>query len=35
SRGAHFRTDYPQRNDAEFRKHSICGRGEDVVFEAW
>lgn len=22
SRGAHYRTDFPERNDAEFRKHS-------------
>ena len=35
SRGAHFRSDYPQRNDAEFQKHSIVGRGDQVVFEAW
>ncbi|UWZ86719.1 L-aspartate oxidase [Occallatibacter riparius] len=35
SRGAHFRSDYPQRNDAEFQKHSIVGRGDEVVFEAW
>jgi succinate dehydrogenase/fumarate reductase flavoprotein subunit len=35
SRGAHFRSDYPQRNDAEFRKHSIVGRGDEIVFEAW
>jgi succinate dehydrogenase/fumarate reductase flavoprotein subunit len=35
SRGAHFRSDYPQRNDAQFQKHSIVGRGDQVVFEAW
>ncbi|HWG20384.1 MAG TPA: L-aspartate oxidase [Terracidiphilus sp.] len=35
SRGAHFRTDFPQRNDAEFQKHSIFGRGENVLFENW
>ncbi|HXI77479.1 MAG TPA: L-aspartate oxidase, partial [Steroidobacteraceae bacterium] len=35
SRGAHFRTDFPQRNDREFRKHSIFGRGEEVIFESW
>jgi L-aspartate oxidase len=38
SRGAHFRSDYPQRNDADFRKHSILGRGgleSPVKFEAW
>jgi succinate dehydrogenase/fumarate reductase flavoprotein subunit len=26
SRGAHFRSDYPRRNDEQFRKHSIVGR---------
>jgi L-aspartate oxidase len=26
SRGAHFRTDFPMRDDAGFRKHSIVGR---------
>jgi L-aspartate oxidase len=26
SRGAHFRLDYPARNDAQFRKHSILER---------
>jgi L-aspartate oxidase len=35
SRGAHFRSDYPQRNDGEFQKHSIAGRGSEIVFEAW
>jgi L-aspartate oxidase len=35
SRGAHFRSDYPQRNDEEFQKHSIVGRGREIVFEAW
>jgi L-aspartate oxidase len=35
SRGAHFRSDYPQRNDEEFQKHSIVGRGSEIVFEAW
>jgi L-aspartate oxidase len=43
SRGAHFRNDYPQRDDAHFRKHSILhpdgdcqGSPKDhVVFEAW
>jgi len=29
SRGAHFRLDYPQRNDAQYRKHSIL-EGENV-----
>jgi len=35
SRGAHFRTDYPQHDDARFRKHSIYGRHPNVVFESW
>jgi L-aspartate oxidase len=35
SRGAHFRSDYPQRNDAEFQKHSIVGRGDAILFERW
>jgi L-aspartate oxidase len=25
SRGAHYRTDYPEHNDARFRKHSVVG----------
>ena len=34
SRGAHFRNDYPKRDDARFQKHSVqkCGQ---VRFEAW
>jgi L-aspartate oxidase len=35
SRGAHYRSDYPQREDANFRKHSILGRESGVVFEEW
>jgi L-aspartate oxidase len=35
SRGAHFRSDYPQRNDAEFQRHSIVGRGDAILFERW
>jgi L-aspartate oxidase len=34
SRGAHFRNDFPQRNDREFRKHSVERDGQ-VRFEAW
>jgi len=33
SRGAHFRNDYPKRNDAEFQKHSIYKTGGGVRFE--
>ena len=34
SRGAHFRTDYPRRDDARFGKHSIYEGGEAVTFMA-
>jgi L-aspartate oxidase len=37
SRGAHYRNDFPRRDDANFRKHSVFALGwpEPVVFEAW
>jgi L-aspartate oxidase len=35
SRGAHFRNDFPHRDDAHYQKHSIFGRNGMVVFEAW
>lgn len=39
SRGAHFRIDYPKRDDALFQKHSAVRRDADgawqVSFEAW
>jgi L-aspartate oxidase len=35
SRGAHYRSDYSQHDDAQFRKHSIFGRDKGVVFEEW
>ena len=37
SRGAHFRNDFPKRDDAQFLKHSIFARGGEaqVLFEAW
>jgi succinate dehydrogenase/fumarate reductase flavoprotein subunit len=35
SRGAHFRNDYPKRDDEQFRKHSVLGRKDGVVFEEW
>jgi L-aspartate oxidase len=37
SRGAHFRADYPHRDDGQFRKHSILGRDrpDEVSFESW
>ena len=35
SRGAHFRNDFPHRDDRNFLKHSILGRDGKVAFEAW
>ena len=35
SRGAHFRNDFPRRDDANFLKHSVLGREAQVRFEAW
>jgi L-aspartate oxidase len=35
SRGAHFRSDYPQRNDQDFLKHSVVERDGAVRFESW
>ncbi len=35
SRGAHFRSDFPRRDDAQFQKHSIYRRNQHVAFEAW
>jgi len=32
SRGAHYRTDYPDHNDVKFRKHSVAA-GEKIRFE--
>lgn len=32
SRGAHYRTDYPDHNDAKFKKHSVVG-GEKIRFD--
>jgi L-aspartate oxidase len=32
SRGAHFRTDFPVHDDANYRKHSVV-RGEKITFE--
>jgi L-aspartate oxidase len=34
SRGAHFRTDHPHRDDQNFQKHSVFGSNGKVVFEA-
>jgi L-aspartate oxidase len=35
SRGAHFRSDHPHHDDANFRKHSILGTDASVRFEEW
>ena len=35
SRGAHFRSDYPRRDDVNFQKHSVIGRDGRVQFETW
>ena len=35
SRGAHFRSDYPRREDALFQKHSIYAADGTVTFETW
>jgi L-aspartate oxidase len=35
SRGAHFRNDYPQRDDERFLKHSILKSDGQVAFEKW
>ena len=35
SRGAHFRNDFPKRDDENFRRHSVVGSDGSVVFEEW
>ena len=35
SRGAHFRNDFPHRDDQNFRKHSVFTGNQPVAFEAW
>jgi L-aspartate oxidase len=35
SRGAHFRNDYPRRDDEHFRKHSVLKSDGQIVFEEW
>ncbi len=35
SRGAHFRSDFPRRDDERFQKHSIYRGQDSVLFEAW
>ena len=34
SRGSHYRSDFPYRDDEEFCKHSIVQRGKEVKFES-
>jgi succinate dehydrogenase/fumarate reductase flavoprotein subunit len=34
SRGSHYRSDFPYRNDEDFGKHSLVQKGKDVKFEA-
>jgi L-aspartate oxidase len=34
SRGSHYRSDFPYRDDEAFSKHSIVQKGKDVRFEA-
>ena len=35
SRGAHFRNDYPKRDDVNFRKHSVFTPNGCVTFQEW
>jgi L-aspartate oxidase len=35
SRGAHFRNDFPHRDDRNFLKHSLYTGSQPVVFESW
>jgi L-aspartate oxidase len=35
SRGAHYRNDYPARDDQHYRKHSIYTQSGEVRFEQW
>lgn len=35
SRGAHFRKDFPKRDDADFQKHSVARRDGTITFENW
>jgi len=34
SRGSHYRSDFPYRNDEDFSKHSLEQKGKEVRFEA-
>jgi L-aspartate oxidase len=33
SRGSHYRSDFPYRNDDDFQKHSLISKGQDVTFK--
>ena len=33
SRGSHYRSDFPYRDDDKFRKHSVIGKDKEVHFE--
>ena len=35
SRGAHFRKDFPKRDDVDFHKHSVARRDGTITFENW
>jgi L-aspartate oxidase len=35
SRGAHFRNDFPVRDDFNFQKHTVLFRGGGIAFERW
>ena len=35
SRGAHFRNDYPTRDDRNFQRHSVLTPDARVIFEEW
>jgi L-aspartate oxidase len=35
SRGAHFRNDFPNRDDERFQKHSVLRSDGQVLFEEW
>jgi succinate dehydrogenase / fumarate reductase flavoprotein subunit len=35
SRGAHYRSDHPERDDANYLKHTICGREDGVMTIGW
>ena len=33
SRGSHYRSDFPYRNDEDFGRHSVVQKGQDIKFE--